>query len=280
MILIAGGRGDPSMVVLADRLNRRGIDYHDLLLGPQSNVQFHIDIQPNRFSINGKTISPTGFFGRHDVFLYQTDNPEQAQAAALNWYQAVRGWISAQPGIRMFNRHTHLRENNKIENLLTAQELGLAIPPTQVMNDLSGLFGHENLIQKPVAGGEYTALIADTPQGADYPRFVQPRLNRPELRIYRIGDAILGFWLNSPDLDYRRSQTAELTVADVPPDLADRLVRLCDRLNLDFAAADFMADDTGALLFLELNSQPMFAAFDRVAQGRLCDAIIDHLRAG
>ena len=29
--------------------------------------------------------------------------------------------------------------------------------------------------------------------------------------------------------------------------------------------------------FLEVNTQPMFAAFDKVAEGRLCDAIIDHL---
>ncbi|MDO5613993.1 MAG: hypothetical protein Q4G14_12240 [Paracoccus sp. (in: a-proteobacteria)] len=148
------------------------------------------------------------------------------------------------------------------------------------MTDFSGLSAYDTLIQKPVAGGEYTALIADLPQGAHYPRFVQRRLNRPELRVYRIGDAVMGFWLNSPDLDYRRAQTAELTVAEVPCDLADGLVALCDRLELDFAAADFMADDAGELLFLEVNSQPMFAAFDRVAQGLLCDAIIDHLQAG
>jgi hypothetical protein len=29
-----------------------------------------------------------------------------------------------------------------------------------------------------------------------------------------------------------------------------------------------------------VNSQPMFAAFDQVSGGRLCDAIIDHLEQG
>jgi hypothetical protein len=36
---------------------------------------------------------------------------------------------------------------------------------------------------------------------------------------------------------------------------------------------------TGEFVFLEVNSQPMFAAFDRVSGGKLCDAIIDHLSA-
>ena len=48
--------------------------------------------------------------------------------------------------------------------------------------------------------------------------------------------------------------------------------------HLDEAAADFMRDDaTGEWCFLEVNSQPMFAAFDDVCDGRLCDAMIDHL---
>ena len=64
----------------------------------------------------------------------------------------------------------------------------------------------------------------------------------------------------------------------MPSAIANRLVRLCDRIGLDFAAADFMRDPTsGELVFLEVNSQPMFAAFDLVAGGRLCDAILDGL---
>lgn len=277
MILIAGGQGDPSMAVLAERLTQRGIDHLDLLLGPDRDFDLRIDLQSNSLSINGQTVRPAGCFIRHDVFLYETADPGAAHARALNWYQAIRGWCAAQPEVRLFNRHSIMRENNKIENLLAARQIGLAVPHTLVTNDFSDLRDDDSLIQKPVAGGEYTAMVRDLPPDARCPRFVQPRLNRPEMRVYRIGGAVMGFWLTSPDLDYRLAQTAELTVADVPADLAERLVQLCDRLNLDFAAADFMADDSGELMFLEVNSQPMFAAFDRVAEGRLSDAIIDHL---
>ena len=52
------------------------------------------------------------------------------------------------------------------------------------------------------------------------------------------------------------------------------------RLGMDFGAADFKADpDTGQLLFLELNSSPMFARFDQISGGQLCAAIIQELEA-
>ena len=66
------------------------------------------------------------------------------------------------------------------------------------------------LIEKPAAGGEHTTRLADLRRklkGADpmarYPRFVQRKLMRPEMRVYRIGDAFISFHLTSPDLDYR-----------------------------------------------------------------------------
>jgi hypothetical protein len=61
-------------------------------------------------------------------------------------------------------------------------------------------------------------------------------------------------------------------------EVSERLIGLCDMLGLDFAAADFMRHpETGAPVFLEVNSQPMFAAFDKIEDGRMSDAIIDTL---
>ena len=49
-----------------------------------------------------------------------------------------------------------------------------------------------------------------------------------------------------------------------------------DALNLDFGAADFKTSpDTGRYLFLEVNSSPMFAAFDAVSDGAVSKAILD-----
>ena len=47
---------------------------------------------------------------------------------------------------------------------------------------------------------------------------------------------------------------------------------------MDFGAADFKTDpETGELCFLEVNTSPMFAAFDQVAGGKLAEAILETL---
>ena len=53
---------------------------------------------------------------------------------------------------------------------------------------------------------------------------------------------------------------------------------LTDRIGLTYTAADFKArEETGELVFLETNSNPMFAAFDVASEGRLVDAMLDWL---
>jgi len=80
----------------------------------------------------------------------------------------------------------------------------------------------------------------------------------------------------SPELDYRTTQNCRVESLDLlPAELPARLSTLLDKLGLDFAAADFKTSpDTGELMFLEVNTGPMFAAFDRASNGLLCDAMV------
>jgi hypothetical protein len=82
----------------------------------------------------------------------------------------------------------------------------------------------------------------------------------------------------SPELDYRATQNCRVESIDVPVELTNGLRKLLEQLGLDFAAADFKScAETGRLLFLEVNTGPMFAAFDRAGDGELCDAMIQVL---
>lgn len=128
MILIFGGRHDPNIGVLTDRLVARDIPFIDLRIGPDANPRLRIDLVRRRLEVDGDPVSPAGCFLRHDVFLYPTEDVVGASAAALNWYQAVRGWVVSQPWIRVFNRLYPLRETNKIGNMLDASACGLGIP--------------------------------------------------------------------------------------------------------------------------------------------------------
>jgi len=281
MLLVAGGQLDPNIGTLLRRVLERKLSFRDLLIGPQLQPRITIEIASGSLILEGERIEPSGCFIRHDVFLSQKTGSPADYTAALNWFYAVRRWSTANSNVRLFNRYSYLSENNKIENLRLALNCGLEIPDTTITND----FSKEDCadwIQKPVAGGDFTTrldefLSEQSTRRSDFPRFLQRRMQRPELRVYRVGAAMVGFTITSPDLDYRRAHRAAIELAQVPPNVAKALFMLSDKLGLDFAAADFMHDDTGNLRFLEINSQPMFAAFDRVASGAITDAIIDFL---
>lgn len=285
MILIAGGQNDPNLVMLVQRLRARDLAFATFLVGADTPPRLRIDVQEQTLELNGNPIRPTAYFIRQDVFLYDAQDAAAAHAQAHNWFHALRGWAESCPDAALFNRRTSLRENNKIHNLIAAIGAGLRVPRTIATNDFSEFSGRQDvLIQKPVAGGEYTTLLSQLMAGKGsmtdrVPRFVQPRLDRPEMRIYRIGSRLMAFELQSPELDYRQTQTATIRPVAPPDEVGSKLLDLCDRLELDFAAADFMIDTDGAWNFLEVNSQPMFAAFDRKVDGDLSDAIIDHLIA-
>ena len=288
MMLVAGGQLDPNIGRLLRRLLTRRMEFRDVLVGPELHPRVILDVRTAHLYLNGELIEPSAGFVRHDVFLQQTQGSPYVAAASLNWFHAVRGWLSSRPNIRCLNRRSELIESNKLRNLQLARDAGLPIPETVITNDFSSaqeLFHTAQLIQKPVAGGEFTTDLGTLceksrtqPPIAKYPRFIQERLGRPELRVYRIGDTVFAFFLSSEDLDYREQNRVTIQLGQVPREIADRFLSLCEKLGLDFAAGDFMKrPHDGEYCFLEVNSQPMFAAFDIATDGRLCDAIIDYL---
>lgn len=89
---------------------------------------------------------------------------------------------------------------------------------------------------------------------------------------------LAAFELRSSSLDYRVHQDAGLELLPRIPREAKPLRKLMSKLRMDFGAADFKADpDTCELVFLELNTSPMFARFDEVAGGKLAEAMVKHL---
>jgi len=273
MFLVAGGQLDPNIGALLRRVLARGTAFKDLLVGP--GMQPSCTLYPDgRLELDGAVVDATACFIRHDVFMAQRTGAARDSRAALNWHHAIKGWALGCPSVRLFNRFAR-GEYNKVESLALARRAGLSIPATLITNAPSGL-PVADLIMKPVAGGELTEpAVADA--ALAYPYIFQARLNRPEMRVYIVGERTFGFSIESPDLDYRQHQNVELQEVEVPPALTQPLLRLARELGLDFAAADFMPDEHGDYQFLEINSQPMFAAFDKVVSGRLCDAMIDWL---
>ncbi|HZU31508.1 MAG TPA: hypothetical protein VFB79_10355, partial [Candidatus Angelobacter sp.] len=239
--------------------------------------------------VSGSKINATGAFIRYDVFGGMKDPRPEVSARASAWYQIVWGWLLSDQNIRLFNREMTNVALNKPAALAMAQETGLRIPQTYITNE-PGKFGEEQgrqMIAKPVLGGDYCYSLADALEKtklrngiAATPAIVQNKLVAPEIRIYVIGGSSFAFEVSSSSLDYRVNQDAELTLLPEVPEEVSLLRKLMSRLGLDFGAADFKTDpDTGKLVFLELNTSPMFARFDQTSGGQICAAIIHELTA-
>ncbi len=303
MLLIAGGLLDPNLQALADAATALDIEWTDWRFPKDASPPCHWSLADrdwtDRASADNDNIAnnpeaplpwglvgipPCGAFLRQDVFAALSDPRPEVSQRALGWYTAVEGWLMAHPNVRRFNAEMSLRALNKPASLLLARQHGLRIPDTWVSNDtvwMRSRLPHPT-IAKPVAGGGLCQTLEDAlstvqAEHAAMPALIQPRLEAPELRLFVVGNDAHAFELRSPSLDYRAEQDADIRTAPVPSHV-QALRSMMTELRMDFGAADFKTDPiSGELVFLELNTSPMFARFDQVSEGRLTASMVRHL---
>lgn len=282
-ILLVGGDGDPQILRLWRAAAERGLRVRPLLTGISGTPALTWDIQSDELRTEAGPIDAACAFVREDVFTRRPPGDPEQTIGAHTWWLSVSGWLLGRTDIRLVNREQMRRApTNKPRAMRRAAKHGLHVPRTLVTNDIrevNTLVRQGDWIHKPVAGGDHCRPLEgyDTAvRTLDYPFMVQERLVPPELRIYRIGERFLAFDVASDALDYRTSSATTLKAVRPPEALCRPLAALADELGLEFAAADFKScPHTGQLLFLEINSNPMFVAFDIVAEGRLVAALLD-----
>jgi hypothetical protein len=288
-VLVAGGDQDPNLRALLAALGQRGAAPTFLAVGAASHPWLAWDPAGDELLIDGEPCRPAAAFVRYDVFTHMADGRPESSFRAGAWYTAALGYLAARPEVKLFNRRSLFGQTNKPYMLAVAKRAGLEIPATLVGNHLPGLQAWragEKKIVKPINGGAHTqrldAVTAAVPSRDGVlaaPAIVQEELVPPEVRVFRVGEKYFAFDVASPDLDYREHQNVRLTFLDkVPPGLETGLAALTDEVGLDFAAADFKTcPRSGKLIFLEVNTSPMFVAFDRAAGGALTAAMAEWL---
>ena len=292
-ILIGGGEIDYSILGLLRRARERELPVIELLVGAESNPGLTWNVDADTLVLNGEEIRPGAGFLRYDVFNAMADPRPSVSFRATAWHITAHGWMLSHEDVRMLNRG-YIGQSNKPFMLRTAANCGLTVPQTIITNDmemLEQLQGADGMIAKPVPGGGYTKLLADlladTPRRdgrSAAPAFVQRRMVTPEVRIYGVGGRFIPFAVISDQLDYRADENSRvelLPLDSVDPGVVAALARLMERLRMEYGAADFRTHpDTGELVFLEINSGPMFAGFDAVSDHAVSDAILDYLVGG
>jgi glutathione synthase/RimK-type ligase-like ATP-grasp enzyme len=289
-VLIAGGETDPNIRSLLRRARERELPVLELLAGPDRNPALTWDVQADTLVVDGREVRPSSGFMRYDVFHAMADRRPAVGFRAQAWYTTLNGWLLAHDEVRMMNRG-YAGQTNKPFMLRVAAGCGLRIPRTLLTNELDALEGMEGaaeMIAKPVPGGGHTRLLGDllrTSARRDgksaAPAIVQQRLVAPEIRIYGVGGRFIPFHVISDQLDYREDRSTRVEprpLESIDPALIASLARLMDRLGMEYGASDFKTDpETGELVFLEINSGPMFAAFDRASGYAVSDGILDYL---
>jgi len=287
-LLIAGGEVDYSLHSLCRQALTRGFEHLVLFSGARAQPTLEWDLYGDRLTLDGREIRPSACFVRHDVFSYQADPTPETSRRAAAWYTTLAGWLHVHPGVRVLNGR-FIGNNNKAFQLHLARRAGLEVPTTVITNDLEEVerrAATSALIAKPVQGGshcrEAAAMVEFAREaGGAGPFLLQNRLVAPEIRLYCIGGRFIPFEMRSRELDYRTAtdtQVIPLPLDAVPRELCEGLARVMEALSMDFGAADFKTDpETGRLVFLEVNSSPMFFGFDLASQGAVSNAILDAL---
>ena len=264
--------------------------HRKLLVGANSHPVVTWDVNADRLLINGRRVQPTAAFIRHDVFTNMVDDRPETAHRAYSWYSTLASWISSHREVRCFNRSSR-GELQKPHQLRLAVEAGLDIPATLVTNDarlLKRKSRTSSLVVKPVNGGDYCQHLAPllpwitTINGAAAnPAIVQEELVPPDIRVFCVGKRFFTFEIESDGLDYRNASYSRVrTSGAVPKRILTKIGRVSRLMGLDYSATDLKwSTSLERLVFLEINSAPMFAAFDEASEGALCDAIIEQLVA-
>ena len=289
MLLIAGGAADPQIALLRGRAAERGIDHRVLLTGPGGGVELVWDLESGALRLGGEVIVPGAAFVRQDVFLFLRTKRQLDRDDGRAWKVLLDGWLWSNPDVRLFNRGFAMKDAvNKPLALLWAREAGLAIPRTALHASVAAARAALEagpVVYKPVAGGDMCRALdtaaLDRVSAPHLPRpyIFQERLVPPETRVFRIGERLMAFRVEADALDYRTAGgDVRIAPVPVPEGVTEGLLALTDRLGLNWAAADFKArEGSGEPIFLEVNSSPMFAAFDRASGGALVDGMLDWL---
>lgn len=287
-ILIGGGRGDPSLACLIEAAHRHGLGVVPVLVDLDAEPCVDWNVATGRMIIDGAAADPAGLFLRYDVFTPR--NPSAPLDRALGWHNILLGWAAGRPEIRLFNREISPQSGIKPYQLQLARTLGLSIPTSWIGNDLRAVRARDAAasIAKPVGGGAYVQPLADALDGQDpaahrapIPAIVQERLGYPEYRVFVIGDDTHVFEIASTALDYRPDPATRLDYRGRLGPIAEAVEgcrRVAAAVRCDFAACDLKTRDGDAQpVFLEINTGPMFAAFDRAAEGAVTRSMLAYL---
>lgn len=272
MILIAGGSNDPNISAVQQELVAAGAEFQRL---NTDSLPVHWDMETGKLFAGKYHVDFDALYSRPNVFC---DASKMLEASI--WHDVLTTYAVANNKLSINAGH-FFKRTAKMHNLLLAKRCGFNIPKTYVSSQPDMVEGDN--VCKPVNGGAHTTApdnMADVLK--DNPMFVQERLYDYDMRLYKVGDQMLAFYMQSKSVDYRELQDAKVVWVEdesVYSKYIQPTKELAALLRLDYCCVDLKKnkEDT-EYCFLEINTLPMHAAFDMQCNMHISKAICNLLQ--
>lgn len=298
MIVFFGHPDDPPLAMAVASARGRGVphvavDQHDL-------DDAVCDVVVTTAGVGGRLVVGDADLALADVgAVYarplHTTGPDGAPrpSAALQAEAAFVDWLDVADA-RVLNRPSAMASNTSkpLQAQLIARH-GFAVPPTVVTSDPAAVrafhAAHGRVVFKSVSGVRSIVRDLDTValrrlgRVRALPTQFQAHVPGVDVRVHVVGATTFAVRIASEATDYRYAHRdgldVDLSVVDLPADVADRCVALARALGLPLCGIDLRQGPDGTWVCLEANPMPAYSYYERTTGVPIADAIVDLLVA-
>ena len=315
-VLVITNKEDVTVDFVIDKLKKHSISYYRFntedigsvisilfdgssyfLKDKNKNTDVEIDEFDSIYFMRPKLPQPINNLTPGEQYFYSTEITTYLEG--LYRSLSEKYWLNSVFDIRMLE--------NKPYQISMAKGLGLNVPELCISNDFDRCreFVIERgqcifkplkvgLIQEPGDKGKvlYTTKVDKKymdnieTHGA-MPVYLQEQINKNcDVRVTVVGNNVFSAKILSQDdevskIDWRKSESMlSHERLDLPDDIREKCLSMCDKFNLDFAAIDFVLDDNGRFWFLEINPNGQWAWIESLLEYPVSDEIAILLASG
>lgn len=223
--------------------------------------------------------------------LKQEPEGSPARRHARAFHEALYRWLEIAPG-RIVNRADPQGSNgSKPYQAQLIMQYGLRVPETLVTNDPEVVLDfqreHGTIIYKSISGVRsiVKALDENDLERLEDIRWCpvqfQALIPGKDVRVHVVNDEIFPTEIVSDSVDYRYARrnggSAELKAADLPPEIAEKCVKLTEGLGLAFAGIDLKITPEGEVFCFEVNPCPAFSYYEANTDQPIARAVARYL---
>ena len=297
MIVVYGRLDDPPIKCLIEALQEAGSAYALVELTTLDRADLRIDIGPKGvdgcLAAAGEEIA---FERIHGVYARPLELPQRwslphadarvrlLHAQFLEWLDVAEALVVSRPRAMQANASKPLQAQ-------LIGEAGLTVPSSLVTSDPAEARAfwreHGRVIFKSTSGVRSIVQELDQHSAralervALLPTQFQAYVPGVDVRVHVVGRRTFAAQIVSPATDYRYAARAgsevRICATELPGELAQRCVELCERMELPLAGVDLRRRPDGEFVCFEVNPMPAYSYYEAHTGVRISQALAELL---